>query len=208
MKNPNIIELIYDGFMKAQSDRIASAGEVLAYMTSVMRGECESEMVVIDKRFQGILQARVIIRKPDARERLKAAEALSKYFKLFDPLRDKHTPVDPQEEHVGQLPRKSKKPAPAFPEGGYIPATFRPSDTGAEEFIPSATCQEIREKAEEIRTFVVLPDNGRMIHDENKIWRPGKPWPKSNVIVVPPEHWEAALEVRRNNPDLKPGDPT
>lgn len=62
---------------------IASADEVLERLTAVMRGESESEVVVVEGIGDGCSAARNIMKKPDERERLKAAELLGKRYGLF-----------------------------------------------------------------------------------------------------------------------------
>ena len=68
---------------RLHSERIADAEEILAYLTSVMRGEAESEVVVTENLGEGISKARRMTKHPDQRERLRAAELLAKYHQLF-----------------------------------------------------------------------------------------------------------------------------
>lgn len=62
---------------------IADATEVELYLTSVMRGESEAEIVVIEGAGEGYSNAKRIMKAPDERERLKAAELLGKRYCLF-----------------------------------------------------------------------------------------------------------------------------
>ena len=62
---------------------IASSDEVLERLTAVMRGESESEVVVVEGVGDGCSKARLLMKKPDERERLKAAELLGKRYGLF-----------------------------------------------------------------------------------------------------------------------------
>lgn len=68
-----------------QSRKIADAEEVLAYLTSVVRGESEAEVVVIEGQGVGVSEARRMTKAPDEREKLKAAELLAKYHQLLVP---------------------------------------------------------------------------------------------------------------------------
>lgn len=65
------------------SERIASADEVLRYLTSVVRGEAQAEIVVVEGTGNGESEARTIQKRPDERERLKAAELLGKRYGVF-----------------------------------------------------------------------------------------------------------------------------
>ena len=52
-------------------------------MTSVLRGETQSEIVVVEGQGEGVSRAKPIQKAPDERERLKAAELLGKRMGLF-----------------------------------------------------------------------------------------------------------------------------
>ena len=65
-----------------ESELIATQDEVLRYFTSVLRGESESEVVVIEGDGDGCSSARKIKKKPDEKERLKAGENLAKFYGL------------------------------------------------------------------------------------------------------------------------------
>ena len=66
-----------------ESKRIASATEVLEYLTSVMRGDTIADVVVVVGCGQGESVARKIDKHPDEKERLKAAELLAKRHGLL-----------------------------------------------------------------------------------------------------------------------------
>ena len=70
---------------KAADDAVADAHEVLAYLTSVVRGQSEAEVVVTEGLGEGISQARRMVKCPDEREKIKAAELLAKYHQLLVP---------------------------------------------------------------------------------------------------------------------------
>lgn len=65
------------------SKKIASAEEVMEYLTSVLRGESQSEIVVIEGTGDGCSDARRMNKAPDEKEKLKAAELLGKRYGLF-----------------------------------------------------------------------------------------------------------------------------
>ena len=66
-----------------ESQLIADQDEVLKYLTSVMRGESQSEIVVVEGVGDGMSEARAIQKAPDEKERLKAAELLGKRYGLY-----------------------------------------------------------------------------------------------------------------------------
>ena len=68
---------------KISSEKIADAKEVMEYLTSVLRGESQSEIVVIEGCGMGESVARRMDKAPDEKERLKAAELLGKRYGLF-----------------------------------------------------------------------------------------------------------------------------
>ncbi len=70
---------------RLHSAKVAEAREVLEYLTSVMRGEATAEIVVTEGQGMGVSRARTMLKHPDARERLKAAELLAKYHQLLVP---------------------------------------------------------------------------------------------------------------------------
>lgn len=79
LQKPNIQEYLTARMAEKESDLIASQDEVLKYLTEVMRGksyssvlarECDGSEIVIEK-------------KPDEKERLKAAELLGKRYGLY-----------------------------------------------------------------------------------------------------------------------------
>lgn len=66
-----------------EDEKIADAKEVMKYLTSVMRSESESEIVVVEGTGEGCSEARRMLKAPDEKERLKAAELLGKRFGIF-----------------------------------------------------------------------------------------------------------------------------
>lgn len=62
---------------------IADQDEVLKYLTSVLRGESQSEVVVVENIGDYMSEARRVQKAPDEKERLKAAELLGKRYSLF-----------------------------------------------------------------------------------------------------------------------------
>lgn len=89
--NTNVSKLLQNTTIKAyldermkdkESQLIATQDEVLKYLTSVLRGESKSEVVVVEGMGEGFSSARTMTKAPDEKDRLKAAEQLGKYYGL------------------------------------------------------------------------------------------------------------------------------
>lgn len=80
---PLLVKRIQEAMEEIQSKRIATAEEVIQYLTSVLRGETTAEIVVVEGAGDGYSQARRMQKSPDERERLKAAELLGKRYAIF-----------------------------------------------------------------------------------------------------------------------------
>lgn len=80
---PQIKEYIEKRMAEKESQLIADQDEVLKYLTSVMRGESRAEVVVVEGCGDGYSEARRMMKAPDEKERLKAAEQLGKRYGLF-----------------------------------------------------------------------------------------------------------------------------
>ncbi len=76
-------EYINKQLEKISSEKIATAEEVMEYLTTVLRGESQSEIVVVEGVGDGCSVARTMQKKPDEKEKLKAAELLGKRYGLF-----------------------------------------------------------------------------------------------------------------------------
>lgn len=83
LQNTTIKAHIDERLKQIEDDRIASAAEVLKYLTSVLRGESQSEIVVVEGVGDGYSKARRIKKEPEEKDRLKAAELLGKRHRLF-----------------------------------------------------------------------------------------------------------------------------
>ena len=83
MTKPSIREYIDKRMAEKEKNLIADQDEVLKYLTSVLRGESESEVVVVESVGDFMSEARTMKKNPDEKERLKAAELLGKRYSLF-----------------------------------------------------------------------------------------------------------------------------
>ena len=83
LAKPDLKAYIETELEKLHSAKIADAKEVMKYLTSVMRGESQAEIVVIEGTGDGCSDARRMSKAPDEKERLKAAELLGRRYGLF-----------------------------------------------------------------------------------------------------------------------------
>ena len=83
LRNVKVKNYIEQRLAEMSSAKIASAEEVIKYLTSVMRGESASEIVVVTGDGDGFSSAERVTKSPDEKERLKAAELLGKRYGLF-----------------------------------------------------------------------------------------------------------------------------
>lgn len=80
LKMPEIKAYIQKRLDELADERVAKQQEVLEYLTCVMRGQSESEVIVVEGCGDGMSQAVKVKKAPDERERLKAAELLGKRY--------------------------------------------------------------------------------------------------------------------------------
>jgi phage terminase small subunit len=92
LSKPVIKAYIAARMAEKQNKLIADQDEVLKYLTSVLRGETQSEVVVVENIGDFRSEARTMQKAPDEKERLRAAELLGKRYSLFKENMDvKHT---------------------------------------------------------------------------------------------------------------------
>ena len=83
LSKPVIKAYIAERMAQKESELIADQDEVLKYLTSVLRGKTQSEVVVVEGIGDGCSEARAMQKAPDEKERLKAAELLGKRYGLY-----------------------------------------------------------------------------------------------------------------------------
>lgn len=83
LKKPEIKEYIRESMESKREEVIASQDEVLEYFTSVMRGKSRTMVIVMEGTGKGYTKAKYMIKTPEERERLKAAELLAKRYDLL-----------------------------------------------------------------------------------------------------------------------------
>lgn len=79
LTKPNIVAYIQERMKQMDKERIASAEEVLEYLTRVMRGEEKEKLLEESDEDEKI----IVEAPPSIRERTKAAELLGKRYALF-----------------------------------------------------------------------------------------------------------------------------
>ena len=77
-----------------KSELIADQTEVLQYLTAVLRGKSESEIIVVEGTGDGCSEARAMQKAPDEKEKLKAAELLGKRYGLYTEKVDQQIDMD------------------------------------------------------------------------------------------------------------------
>ena len=83
LKNDEVSRYIKSKAEEVHNDKIADATEVMEYLTSVLRGESTSEIVIVEGMGDGMSEARRMDKAPDEKEKLKAAELLGKRYGIF-----------------------------------------------------------------------------------------------------------------------------
>lgn len=83
LKKPEIKNYIAERMAEKEAALIADQDEVLKYLTKVLRGQTQSEIVVVEGTGEGCSEARTMQKAPDEKERLRAAELLGKRYGLY-----------------------------------------------------------------------------------------------------------------------------
>ena len=82
LTNANIKTYIDEKMKEIESERIAKAEEVLAFLSSSLRGEVLEE-VVATETIDGMIKPVILKKQLSAKDRIKAAELLGKRYALF-----------------------------------------------------------------------------------------------------------------------------
>lgn len=83
LTNADVRKYIDDRLEEIHNKKTADAKEVLEYLTSVLRGESQSEEIVVEGTGDGCSAARTMQKAPSEKDRLKAAELLGKRYGLY-----------------------------------------------------------------------------------------------------------------------------
>ena len=82
LENESVKAYIDERMKQIESDRIAKAEEVLAFLSSSLRGEVLEE-VVATETVDGMIKPVILKKQLSAKDRIKAAELLGKRYALF-----------------------------------------------------------------------------------------------------------------------------
>lgn len=91
---PYLQQAIESELEKIESAKIADEKEVMQYLTSVMRKESRSQVVVVEGTGDGRSEARLIVKPPDERDSIKAAELIGKVHGMFTDRMDLNADAD------------------------------------------------------------------------------------------------------------------
>ena len=83
LSKPELRAYIDERLAEMQSKTIATAEEVLQYLTSVLRGEETEEVVVVEGLGEGMSRAKRMDKGVGAKDKLKAAELLAKRYGIL-----------------------------------------------------------------------------------------------------------------------------
>lgn len=82
LRNPKVKAYLKEREKQIESDRIAKAEEVLAFLSASLRGEVLEE-VVSTESIEGMIKPVILKKQLSAKDRIKAAELLGKRYALF-----------------------------------------------------------------------------------------------------------------------------
>lgn len=100
------------------SKRVAKQQEIMEYLTSVLRGKNESEVIVVEGCGDGMSQAVKVKKTPDERERLKAAELLGKRYGMWkEKLEVKDEGEEKKKQSISNIEALMKQMVPVKEDG-------------------------------------------------------------------------------------------
>ena len=79
LRNVEVKSYIDERMAERASENVATADEVIQYLTSVLRGDSEGEEIVVEGIGDGCSEARTMKKAPSEKESLKAAELLASF---------------------------------------------------------------------------------------------------------------------------------
>lgn len=84
LQNPIIKQRIQELSQEAYNEKIAQASEIQEHLTSILRGELQEEVVVVEGVDKGISEARIIKKRPSNADRIKAGTTLAKMQGVYE----------------------------------------------------------------------------------------------------------------------------
>lgn len=79
---PELASYIREEIQRLHNEKTADEREVMEYLTSVLRGESSAEVIAVVGVGKGVDKVEHVTKRPDERERLKAAEQLAKMYEI------------------------------------------------------------------------------------------------------------------------------
>ena len=67
-----------------RSEKIASVAEIQERLTSILRGESQEEVIVVEGVEVGVTEAKVVLKRPSTSDKIKAGQTLAKMQGAFD----------------------------------------------------------------------------------------------------------------------------
>lgn len=83
LENESVKKYIQEKMKEIESERIAKAEEVLAFLSSSLRGDVLEEVVATESDGAGGIKTVILKKQLSAKDRIKAAELLGKRYALF-----------------------------------------------------------------------------------------------------------------------------
>lgn len=84
LKKPGVKERLAELHEEMASDKIANAAEIQERLTSILRGELQEEVVVVEGVEKGVTEARIVLKRPSNADAIKAGQTLAKMQGAFD----------------------------------------------------------------------------------------------------------------------------
>lgn len=94
MSKADIKNYLKERMAEKDKELIADQDEVLAYLTSVMRGKSSASVIVVENIGDFMSEAREMAKAPDEKERIRAAELLGKAHGMFTDRIEQQMDVD------------------------------------------------------------------------------------------------------------------
>lgn len=94
MSKADIKHYLKERMAEKDKELIADQDEVLAYLTSVMRGKSSASVIVVENIGDFMSEAREMAKAPDEKERIRAAELLGKAHGMFTDRIEQQMDVD------------------------------------------------------------------------------------------------------------------
>ena len=83
LENESVKSYIQERMKEIESERIAKAEEILAFLSSSLRGDVVEEVVATETDESGGIRPIILKKQLSAKDRIKAAELLGKRYRLF-----------------------------------------------------------------------------------------------------------------------------